>query len=376
MPDVVTGLETGAAPTPGAPNADPSPPSRGGFELSTHDPKLDADEIAYQAALEAVKAEQQPDPGTPGGEPSDPPAPAAPDAGAAPAAPAAGAAPGQKPQGQKPIMVPKARLDEALRDRQHYSDMAHYLKGQLDIMAQTGRQPAPADAGQPASQQQDQQPTPQDRMKALRAEKLKVEKEYEEAQITSEQRAEKLADIDDKIMDAKIEAKNPAPTKQTQAPSSVMDQALENAHAVQLESHFPYLKVMDDQQLQFMSHMAHTEAAALGRPYGAGPAENIKLRQRVAELSNLYGPQWHPTFDPKQHQASPSPGTQPGGKTPSNAATARGKKLDLAAQLPPDTRNLGRAGDPQTITAADIEKMSDIEIENLPQATRDKFLRG
>ena len=60
----------------------------------------------------------------------------------------------------------------------------------------------------------------------------------------------------------------------------------------------------------------------------------------------------------------------------SEAATARLKKHEMAADMPPDTNSMGTAGNGEVFTDQRIASMTDEEIMALPATVRKRFLTG
>lgn len=94
----------------------------------------------------------------------------------------------------------------------------------------------------------------------------------------------------------------------------------------------------------------------------------FKLGERVAQLSDVYGPIWGAKApQPQQQPAPPKPGMSP-------TAQARQQKLAVAANAPPDVNRLTpQGGQGPEYTEDQIANMSDEEILALPKSVRERF---
>lgn len=348
-----TGLPAGEAPNDDArPDANTPAPATTDID--------DAESAAARAALEAEER----------GEGGAPP-------GAPPAAtpPAATTPPADPPAGDKaPPPIPYARFAETVGRLRTAEEEANYLRGAVAVL--TKQQTAATPGAPPATPPQAApSPAPQQTIAAKRTEIEALAEKFDAGELTLREYERQRGQLDDQIHTLRVEQMRPAP-QQTVQQTSLADQQILTGQIQTLQQQHPYAAALTTPMAQHLSKVAMDEAAAMGRPYGDGPAETMRLRQHVAQLSDFYGPRWG--LKPVTPKA-PAPGTSPapsppGGPQLSPAARARADKLDFAARLPPDTADFGSAGGSDTISDATIETMSDEDIAKLPKATRDRLL--
>ena len=157
---------------------------------------------------------------------------------------------------------------------------------------------------------------------------------------------------------------------------SLTDADLLARQQADLEARHPWSKMLTTDELKHLANVATGEFAALGRPIVGGPADTLRLRQRVAQLADKFGPDWYPnaTQSPAAPaQAAPAPQPQP---TAAQRGQAGAAKLALAANHPPQVNRAGAPSTSDTVTAAQVAQMSTEEIAALPAATRQRLLTG
>lgn len=361
-----------------------------GFELSNYSIDQDPDAVALAEAKKEADALERGEQAPSGPAPTDPtgktPA-AAPQA--APKGTPAAAPPAQ------PVTIPKARFDEVIADRTQLAEdlelaqqQLAYMQGVLEankIKLPSGDQPT-AEPGQGGGTAPTG-PQPADlqtKLDELFARREQIESDYEDTKIDGKTRVKQLNEIDREVTRIQTDIARHAAAEQAAAivgsvaqvpQGSAMDTLIEDRQAAVLEDQFPVLKQLSQGHLDFLSDMAHREAAALGNPYKGGTLDNLRLRQEVAKLATFYAPRWGIEVQPA---ATPAPNG--GGQTPpvpklSRQAQARADKLALADQLPPNTSQVGSRGETTQVTADDIAHMSDDDIQQkLTPAQRAAFL--
>lgn len=322
---------------------------------------VDPDDAEVAAALAAAESE--------GKSPATP----APAAAAAPAAAPAADPPKQAgtpaaPPSEQP-MIPKARFDEVLGQSSAKDIELARLRGEnealklVKVPATPGAQPT-----QPAPQ------TPDEQLKLVRTERLTLAKRFDDGEIglvQYETEKQKLEDREDQLREARLAEKfKPAPAAAPQA--SAPDMRLEEKFQ-ELEGKHQYLKspeVMDDDHWQFLLMEAARSLRAEGVELPQGPLPPLlrfKLGERVAELSDKYGPIWGAkAAQPQQQPAPPKTGLSPQGQ-------ARQQKLEMAQDAPPDVNRLTPSGGQTEFTEDQIANMSDDEILALPASVRARF---
>ena len=142
-----------------------------------------------------------------------------------------------------------------------------------------------------------------------------------------------------------------------------------------LEERHPYSKIItQDHQWDLLAKEAVRQLEGEGVTLGQDPRSQMVVRTRIAKLTDVYGPIWHPeakVATAAKPQSQPS-ARQPG---PSPQALDRDKKLTLASKFPPNTRDIGSAGTaPDMPSEQAIMAMTDDEIAALPKATKARLL--
>ncbi len=340
-----------------------APVAAQGGETPATPTTVDPDEAELAAAREALAAEQAAKDGT---------TPAQPAAGTPPTQTTTTTAEAAAPNAtgnQPPRMVPLDALHAERQQRQRAQQEADYLRGQVDALRAMGTQgtasPGPAAPAAPAAPADPIQAE----IDAQNAAVLALAERADLGEITfSELERGRIA------AQARIAELTAQRVLQTVAPPpqvSLADEAIIQAHEQRLYAAYPYAAALSPQQAQFLAQIAAAEAAADGKPYGTGPAEDMRLKAAVAELSSTFGPRWG--LKPVQQQQTTQPAPQ--GQAPlSPKARAAMAKMDLAAGLPPDTREIGSSSSSIDLSSASIEAMDEEAIAALPAATRQRIL--
>lgn len=319
------------------------------------------DDREYREALEALKAEQAP----PAKEPEPKVEPKE-----EPKAPEPETAPVVKEPDAKPIMIPKARLDEVLRERDELKNTANYFKGIVDANKEF-RSQAPKDQPKEAVKTHDQL------LDEVDAEKRAVAKQYDEAQITASQWTERQIQLDRQAAAiradlSKTDNERVRREATAEARREAMALSLED-HAARMDTQHPGLKLMPDSSDHPMWGMLKEKALqsldAEGIALTEGDARSTMIyRERMAQLADKYAPVWTEKDLPGTTTDTSPPAPQPNVKRPS-IADQRLKKIDLAHQQPPDTGKLGSSGTKPELTDAQVLNMTDEELMALPAQT-------
>lgn len=276
-------------------------------------------------------------------------------------------------------MVPKARLDESLRAQKAASDQVAYLQGVIATMqaqGQGGTAPA-APAPQPQAVQPAQQP---DDVQTIAQHQASVEDaaaKFDAGEITMTEFVKVQTEANNAIA-ALREASMAAP-RQT---IGLADAEIMAAHQAQLEQQHPWALVLSVPELKLLAEYARGEAIALGKPIGSGPAETVRLRQAVAELSDLYGPRWYPErvqevagVAANQNQQGRPAQPQTPARPLSPQAQQGLRKIALAQSHPPNINHAGSPGNTADVYSEDrIAAMTTDEIEALPPDIRRRYL--
>jgi hypothetical protein len=290
--------------------------------------------------------------------------PAAPATEPEPAVPAAAAtepkpAEPPKPAAQPDQMIPKARLDEVLKKQGDLERRNAFLEGALSAVTPPKAEPAAPATPEPPKRTIDQ----------IEAEKLTLADQFDQGKISAKEWREKESALD---REARALTERPAAA----AAPAQGDELFLEALTQQLEQKHPYSTLItDDADWTFIEAKARQQLTAGGKSLTDSAADTLLLRQKMAELTDVYGP----TLTGKSLKKSAPAGT---GTPPANppaaspTAAARAAKLGMAESMPPDISNLG--GSPASgteISDTALMNMSDDEIGALPEATRRRILK-
>lgn len=337
-----------------APALTPQPDQRPATPAAPRDPGDDPDRKALddaRAAVVASDAEKAARKANGGRKPAP-----TPPAAAAPAAPG-------------PIMVPKARLDETLRENQLLRDRALYFQG----VAEARATPPAAQPATPAAPKI----TLDQAILAQQARVIEAAKKFDTGELSMEAYQAVQNDVSNRVASMREQALMNVMQSRipTPSPIGVADQHLLNQQQLALEAEHPWLVHLSNGDFAFLKAEVEREQAALGHPIEDSPAGTMRLRHEIAERSDFFGPRWYPNLV-QQQPADLAPGNAP----PSNQqarqpAASRGlQKIALAAEHPPNLAGTGAVTDPGVLTSAQIENMSTDEIAALPQAVRARLL--
>jgi hypothetical protein len=352
-----------------APAAEPAAPT------TTTIPDDPDDRAVFEAKAELQRAEA----GTDGGQQQQqqqqqqtPPAPAA-----TTTTPTPTPAPQAR---QQPAVVPAGVLAEERRKSRALADEVLYLKGALAARTQQ-----PSATTQPGGGQQ--QPSTQELLQAEGARLIAAAKQFDQGELSMEQY--KLIELQSQDRIAALRAQHLlAHVQSTQQPAGnavgIADAHVLEQHLEKMTQEHPWSALLNDSEIDWLSHVARDEFRGLGKPVTPGNhVDTLRLRQRVAELSDTFGPTWYPNHriaPPQQPTAQPS---QQGVTQPQAAGNSRvqqtARLAAVAANQPPSLSTAGHAdaGD-AAMTTAMVEGMTEDEIiERLPRGRlRDRYLLG
>ncbi len=305
---------------------------------------------------------------------------------------AAAAAP--KDKGPTP-MVPKARLDEVLSERDLYRDQVGYLRGLNDAKKApaTATQPASATeaAGQPATKPADQGGAKVDEVEvaitAAEEKKLALAERYDNGEISSKEwKAQEI------VIDKEI--RTLVSTRESARIDKIRDDSRREAHAavqtnnfetvkntvgLQLQAKHPNVAVIDalpkgmrDGIWQDITEQATQNLAAKGIDVKSSPQAKLMLIQEKARLTDnleAFGLQG------KAPAAPVAPAGQPAQPKPSEAALARKAKIELANSQPPSITDMGAGADNAEITDDQIANMTEDQMADLIQRAPQRIQR-
>lgn len=273
-----------------------------------------------------------------------------------------------KPEGkdEHQPLIPKSRLDQEIAKRRQAETEAAYSRGIAEgLLAGARRGPA--------------SPKPEpvvDHAAEIEAQRAALAEQYDNNEISMKEFVQKDGALVREIIALATEPLRKQPPR-TETPSG--DSLIVDERTADLEKAHPYAMLIPADTPEGKVRWAHIEneaAVALERegmvfhpgPGGALPArEQLALRTRMAELTDIYGPVWVGKIE----QVSQAHGQ------PSRVAEARGKKLDLAESHPLDVSNLGNAAsttDVEAVTAR-LSSMTEDEIMALPDGIRRQIMK-
>lgn len=285
----------------------------------------------------------------------------------------------------KPVMIPKARLDEALRKSDEKANLAAYLQGVIDVQnqllkergisasgdqSQTGQSNGNQAGGKQAD---DPVATIDAQIDAKNAEILALAEKYEEGELSLKDVEAKRIEIqkeirklDDQRIDARVKTVEASATKAVNA--QVEAQRI-NDLAIEIQQNHPYVAELDnlpDGKRQaawaYINAEAYSALAAKGINPEDGTLESrAALMREKAALTNTYGP----TFTGKQIKTDGNQTSQ--GKTSglSPTAMARMHKADVSNAQPPSLQGSGVSGTSNDLTPEKLATMTQDQLADL-----------
>lgn len=291
-----------------------------------------------------------------------------------------------EPPAQGGVMIPKARLDEVLAERDQLRNQVQYQAGVLTaqqqmlargMASQDGSGATPNNpTAQPAAPSFDEQIT------QAESKKLELAEKFDNGEISQKEFTEQTVQLDRQIRNT-MEARHQA-NLQAIAAQAVqrVDRSLVEADvgraALDIQAKHPYVGEIDQHPNGgniWKMIDAEAQQNLLQRGINAHDGtinSRIALMQEKAALTDRYGP----TLTGKQLGGSnqPQTQTQPANNGLSPMAQARLDKLGVANSQPPTTSQIGVTADSNQISEADIERMSIDEIAALPESVKRRFV--
>ena len=366
-----------ATPATPAPTVDPGQrPSPG---AAPEPVEKSYDDIEFEKAMADAAAMEAAEKAGAGGTGSSPPAPAG-VSGATGSAPAA--APGA---------VPLPRFNSVVQQRNQAVEDAAYWRGVAESRAAggaTGAPPAPVAQPTPAEILAQVEAAITERQNAIVA----LAEKHDNGEITLAQYEREKFKIQNEIDGIKarhlaghIQSQMP---KEKPAPISWADQvALDNLIA-DLQVKHPWSAVMPQVELQWLADLAREELTGRGIELVPGSARSMAaIYEAAAQLSDFFGPRWHPNSTLPAPAATPSvPAVAGNPSTAVATTTAPGippgvrqaqveAKIGLAARHPPNSATMGSSGGVPAadLTDEQIEAMSADELAALPGGTLERL---
>lgn len=292
------------------------------------------------------------------------------------------------PPAQGGVMIPKARLDEVLAERDQLRNQVQYQTGVLTAQQQMlargmalqggsgatpNNQPG---AAQPAAPSFDEQIT------QAESKKLELAEKFDNGEISQKEFTEQTVQLDRQIRNT-VDQRHQAHVQAIAAQAAQrVDRSLVEADvgraALDIQAKHPYVGEIDQHPNGgniWKMIDAEAQQNLLQRGINAHDGtinSRIALMQEKAALTDRYGP----TLTGKQLGGSnpPQTQTQPANNGLSPMAQARLDKLGVANSQPPTTSQIGVTADSNQISEADIERMSIDEIAALPESVKRRFV--
>lgn len=270
--------------------------------------------------------------------------------------------PEPQPSQQPQPMIPKARLDEVLRQggelQTKLDELARhnaYLAGQLETY---GRQQQPA--GTPQQPQAPLDPVEQVKvkLKALGA-------RYDAGEVSMEELLVEREALDEEARQARIEASRPDPAELA---ARISRDPIVTEATARMEAANPWFANIPQRFVQGMLvDQAKDMLAERGIELTTDARSTLILRQAVIDVAKMVGLDLKYGGTPQ-----PQPQPQPNGVTPAE----RQAKLDLQQRLPPNTARIGTSQQIDTMSPETLAEMSDSDLAALPASVLDRLAAG
>lgn len=310
---------TPAAPPAAAPIETEQDPELVELRQAEADARRELEVAGEVPPASAPGAAATPAAGTAAATPAATPAPATTPSATTPPAAGAAAQPAKKEK-----FVPLSALAQERAARQRAEARANFEAGKaaaLAAVAKAGGQPA-----QPAEPEL----TPEEELQEIDAQKLELAAQFDAGKITAKDMTAKQIELDRRAREIEREQHQPAPA------NAQRDDLTLAERTAQIESKYPAVKNLSDDEASSLVTLAYSQAAREGKPIGKGPAATLELRERVAKLAQtMYGG--------PQPAATPAASSTPSQPALSPQAQARATKLEAAATHPPDVSTMGSA---------------------------------
>lgn len=246
-------------------------------------------------------------------------------------------------------MIPKARLDEVLRQGgelqsklEELSRHNAYLAGQLQVL------------GKPTAEQQPQ--TPANPVLEVKQRLFALGDKYDAGEMSMREFLEQRDALDQELAQAVAEVSRPTPEQLNGDP--VVAQA-----TARMEAENPWFSQIPQFVIdRMLVGTARDMLEERGIPVTQDARGTLILRQAVIDVAKMSG------FD-KHYGGQPQP--QPQGVT----ASERQAKMDLAQRLPPNPAKVGSSQQIDPMDPATLAEMSDSDLAALPASVLDRLTR-
>ncbi len=301
-----------------------------------------------------------------------------------------------------PIMVPKARLDEVLSERELLRNQVGYMRGLLDANQQNEGNTSEKQASGKENDQTDQDNQEGSEVDAFDAKiseaeskKLELAEKYDEGDISTKEWKEAEMAIDREIRGLSNEREQARLEEVRKESKDHTDKSLSaaqtedfiNDQALAIQQNHPNIQSID-QLPESTSNVVwatiNDQAARNLSQRGVNVQDKsaqtqVMLMQEKAALTDQLTPEnttkllmgQYQFVDPKQYQApnqqssSQANPNEDGKPQVSADAKNRSQKLDLANSQPPSIADMGKGTATGELTEADIENMSQEKLADL-----------
>lgn len=248
-------------------------------------------------------------------------------------------------------MIPKARLDEVLRQGgelqsklEELSRHNAYLAGQLQVL------------GKPTAEQQPQPPL--NPVAEVKQRLFALGDKYDAGEMSMREFLEQRDALDQELAQTQAEASRPTPAQLNGDPFVA-------AATAKMEQENPWFASIPQFVIdRMLVGTARDMLEERGIPVTQDARGTLILRQAVIDVAKMSG------FD-KHYGGQPQPQPQPQGVT----ASERQAKMDLAQRLPPNPAKVGSSQQIDPMDPATLAEMSDSDLAALPASVLDRLTR-
>lgn len=276
------------------------------------------------------------------------------------------------------LMIPKARLDEALSRGDTFKDQAAYWRGVAE--ARAGQQAQPKQEQQPEGKQEEPENVVDEidsSIEAAEKRKLELAEKYDEGEISTRQWKEQELEIDKEIRQLskqRLDQIREESKKDTeQALTAAQQKNLIESRALEIQQQHPNVAVIDSYPEHLrqaiwteITEQAVQNLAQRGINVNDGsPQSRLELIREKAALTDNYTPD---NLASALGGGKTSQGKQADshtGQGKSDVAKNREQKIELAESQPPSIAGMGRSEQSGELTEADIEKMSEDQLADM-----------
>ena len=267
------------------------------------------------------------------------------------------------------LTIPKPRFDQVAGERDHFRDQAAYWQGQAEAFKAFG----PGQQGQTTEAQPEQ--TPEQKITSFRQEQQAVAKRFDDGELSAAEMETERQRLDDEIWNVRQGTLSPPATEQAQQPAPSNNDLYLDEKLSDLETKHPFSRHIEGKEnWDFLAKTAVSRLADQGIEYDASdPVHELRARTVMAELTDQYGPvMTGKRLDQISGGQQQQPERQePQQKQPSPEAKARGQKLDLQQELPPDIGAAGNGDQNSDVWSEErVSSLTEEEWEALPAATQ------